>query len=130
MQTTMEMTAVGRNIVIRTKSAHRLAGAVSRSSLISILPLGDGMLGEAKYPALTQAGRPLLLRGKVALACPDLQVFLEGGDLDGAEAPVSFEICRMVGNHVLTPQLVFDGRERTLNVLHFEGKERTPAGRL
>lgn len=58
----------------------------------------------------------------------DLEVFLDGGDLDGAVAAVGVEIRGVIRNHVLAAEFVFDGGERVLNVLHLEGEESASAG--
>src|SRR5215469_17153458 len=119
MQATMEVTAVGRNISIRTKRDPNLAGAASRSSLYRFYHLDMPCSGESqcRFELRAEERKALLMGGEVAPACPHLEIFLQRGDLDGPEAPVGFEICGMVGNHVLTAQFVFDGRERILDIL-------------
>src|SRR5579872_3443084 len=70
---------------------------------------------------------PLLAGGPIALAGADLEVFLDGGDLDGAVAAVRVEIGGVVGNYVLAAEFVFDGGERIFDVFHFEGEEGASA---
>jgi len=70
----------------------------------------------------------LLLRCEVTFARPDLQVFLQRGDFDGAVAAVGVEIGRLVGDDVLAAKFVFDGGEGVGDVLHLERKESAAAG--
>jgi hypothetical protein len=53
----------------------------------------------------------LLLRSVITPSRSDLYIFLQGGNLDRAVAPVGVEIRRMVGDDVLAAQFVFDRRE-------------------
>src|SRR5437588_12273748 len=72
----------------------------------------------------------LLLRREVPLARTNLQVFLQRRNLDGAIPPIGIEIGRLVGNHILAAEFVFNCGERVRNVFHLEGKESAPAGGL
>ena len=66
----------------------------------------------------------LLPWGVVPLTGTDLQVFLQGTDLDTAITTVGVEVRRMIGNHVLTAEFVLDRGERILYVLNIEREER------
>src|SRR5580704_4650363 len=75
----------------------------------------------------------LLPGGIVAFAGTDLSVFLERGNLDGAVASVSLKVSGMIGDGVLTAQLILNGSERIFDVLGLEGEKRpasSPIGKL
>src|SRR5882672_4520032 len=72
----------------------------------------------------------LLFRSKVTGPGADLQGLFEGNDLDGAKTSVGVKICRVVGDHILAAQLVFDGGKRILDVLHLVREEGAATGRI
>src|SRR5580700_4883417 len=74
------------------------------------------------------SGAGLLLGGEVAFAGADLQVFLEGGNFDGAIAAVGIEVGGFVGDDILTAEFVFDGGERVGDVFHLEGEKGAASG--
>src|SRR5579864_164760 len=93
--------------------------------------LKRSVLGEIRCSEAKNGQRSrLLLGGEVTLAGADLQVFLDGADLNGTITAVGIKVCRMVGNYILAAQFVFNGGERALDVLHLEGEEGTAPGRL
>ena len=70
----------------------------------------------------------LVSRSVVAFAGADLHVFLERGDFDAAIPAIGIELRRLVRDHVLAAQLVFDRGEGMRDVLHLVRKECTPSG--
>jgi hypothetical protein len=70
----------------------------------------------------------LPLGGEIAFAGADLQVLLQGGNLDRAVAAVGVEVGGSVGDNVLAAQFVLDGGEGVRDVLHPERKEGSAAG--
>src|SRR5579863_3358385 len=83
---------------------------------------------EGRYELLADHFIELLLRGEVALASADLQVFLVGGDFDGAVAAIRVEVGGLIGDDILASKLVFDGSEGVSDVLHLEREEGAAAG--
>jgi len=79
---------------------------------------------------LKPEARFLLLWREVSSPRPYLKVFLQRRDFDGAVSSVRIEVGRLVGNHILAAQLIFDGGEGACNVFHLEGKEDTSASRI
>src|SRR5258708_30685176 len=84
---------------------------------------GDGSTERAQAQTA-----PLPLRSEVSLAGADLEVFLEAGNFDGPVTSIGVEVGRLIGNHVLASQFVFDGGERMRNVLHLEREEGAASG--
>src|SRR5579863_7861090 len=83
---------------------------------------------EGRYELLADHFIELLLRGEVALASADLQVFLVGGDFDGAVAAVGVEVGGLVGDDILAAEFIFDGGEGVRDIFHLEGEEGAAAG--
>src|SRR5580698_2297370 len=112
---------VGKAPGFRLPGRERLPGCARRTA-------------EGGYPHMATVGKLgtglLLLGGEITLAGADLQVFLEGGDFDGAVAAVGIEVGRLIADDVLAAEFVLDGGEGTGDVLHLERKEGAAAGGL